>query len=189
MASDNGGEFVNAQTSEIFRKRGIKHRRSPPYHHHESNGIAERYMRTIVTDARAMIGQDHYIHLWPEAISYCVYLRNRKPHQSLPNQITPYERLHSRRPHIGHIQPFLRPCYLHIPVEARKPGTKLLDRAEKTYFVGFGADGKSVHRLYVPGRRVITTATDKHGAKARRNPSNGLYRGWNQRSRRMSHGL
>lgn len=50
FASDNGGEYVNDQTKTIFRKRGITHRKSPPYQH-ESNGIPERWNRTITTDA------------------------------------------------------------------------------------------------------------------------------------------
>lgn len=119
-------------------------------------------MRTMVTDARAILGQDEFIFLWPEAIAYYAYLRNRKSHQSLINQITPYEALHEKQLCIGHIQPFLRPYYLHIPVEAKKPDTKLLDKAEKAYFISFGGDSKLVHYLYMPRRRVIIIAMDKY---------------------------
>ncbi|KAK4081277.1 uncharacterized protein Triagg1_2809 [Trichoderma aggressivum f. europaeum] len=48
-------------------------------------------------------------------------------------------------------------CYLHIPRKARQPGTKLHDRAERAFLVGF--ESPSVMRLYVPTRRAITTAT------------------------------
>ncbi|KAL7813834.1 hypothetical protein V8C44DRAFT_42261 [Trichoderma aethiopicum] len=51
-------------------------------------------------------------------------------------------------------------CYLHILKEARKPGTKLLDRAERAHLVGY--DSPSVMRLYVPSRNTVTTATLSH---------------------------
>lgn len=169
FGSDNGGEFVNDKTDAIFRKHGVVHRKAPPYHH-EVNGMAERYIRTLTTDARAMLRDDEWLFLWPEAIAYALYLRNRKPHTTLPCATTPYERLHGKTPLIGHIQPFWRPSYLHIPVEARKPGTKLLERAEKAHFVGFELDGSTVHRVFVPARRAITTASTTHLAWNRNVP-------------------
>lgn len=161
FGSDQGGEYAGEEAQTVLAKHGTTHRKTPPYHH-EVNGVAERYIRTLATDARAMLRDDEWLFLWPEAIAYAQYLRNIKPHTALPCAITPYERLYNKVPSIGHIQPFWRPCYLHIPEEARKPGTKLLDRAETAHFVGFELDGTTVHRVFVPTRRAITTASTTH---------------------------
>lgn len=162
FASDNGGEYINGQTSVVFQKRGITHRKSPPYQH-ESNGIPERWNHTIVADARTALPDNDSLFLWPKAIRHMVYLQNRKPHRSLPCQITPFERLHGCKPSINRLQPFYHACYLHIPVEACKPGTKLLNHTEKAHFVGFeNLMSKSTYRLYVPLQKVITTATITH---------------------------
>lgn len=170
FGSDNGGEYVNATVAETFRNRGIAHKKSPPYHH-ESNGIPERFMRTIVTDARTEIRDETFLFLWPEAISHATYLRNRKPHSALPCQITPFEALKGQKPSVGHSQPYFRSAYLHVPGEARKPGTKLLDGAEKVYFVGFEADGESVFRPFVPSRKAVVTATSSHVTWSSSKPS------------------
>ncbi|KAK4084477.1 uncharacterized protein Triagg1_957 [Trichoderma aggressivum f. europaeum] len=95
-----------------------------------------------------------------QAINYSAYVKNLKPHAGLPNKITPYEALFGNRPSIGHLRPYMADCYLYIPKEARKPGTKLLDRAERAHLVGY--DSNAVMRLYVPSRNTITTATLAH---------------------------
>lgn len=161
LASDNGGEYIGAEMTSILKKRGITHRKSAPYHH-ESNGLPERFNRTIITDARTMIDTEDHLYLWPEAVSYAVYLRNRKPHSRLPCHMTPYEALYEQRPKIGHLQPFMQPCFVHIPVEARKSGTKLHDRAEKGCFVGMENNSTSVCRIFIPLRKAITTAAPSH---------------------------
>ncbi|KAL2395076.1 Retrovirus-related Pol polyprotein from transposon TNT 1-94 [Exophiala dermatitidis] len=155
--SDNGGEYKNDKFKQLFKQHGIFPHPTPPYSH-ESNGVAERYNRTIVTDARAMIEKDEHLMLWAEAIAMACYLRNRKPHSTLPTKITPCEALLHHKPSIGHLRPFMSPCYVHIPVEVRKPGTKLLDRAEKGFLVGYHTD--TILRIYVPQRNTIVHSQD-----------------------------
>lgn len=156
--TDGGGEFTGQATQTVLRLTGTRHRVSPPYHH-ESNGRIERYMRTIVTDARTIIVDDS-LFLWPEAISHAAYVKNIKPHRGLTNGITPHEALTGNKPSVGYLKPYFSDCYLHIPKEARQPGTKLQDRAERAKLVGY--DSPSVMRLYVPARHVVTTATVSH---------------------------
>ena len=76
--TDNGGEWVNATMLTLLDKQGIVHDLSPAYSH-ESNGVAERYNRTIITAARALL-TGLPLALWAEAIATGVYLRNRLPH-------------------------------------------------------------------------------------------------------------
>jgi len=65
--TDGGGEYVNKELREFFAEEGIIHKITPPYSH-ESNGIAERFNRTIVTMARAMLDGLPKA-LWSEAIA------------------------------------------------------------------------------------------------------------------------
>ncbi|KAF2740358.1 hypothetical protein EJ04DRAFT_600449 [Polyplosphaeria fusca] len=62
---------------------------------------------------------------------------------------TPHERLYNEKPSIKHIRPFSIGAYAHIHAEARQPGSKLLDRAEKGLFVGYGRTTKT-SRIYIP---------------------------------------
>jgi hypothetical protein len=50
VCSDNSGKYVNNMMKIIFIKHDILHKAMPLYNH-EMNGVAERYNRTIITDA------------------------------------------------------------------------------------------------------------------------------------------
>ena len=156
--SDNGGEYIERELQTYFRKNGIIHEPSPPYTH-ESNGVAERFNRTVITTTRAMIEHQNQLYLWAEAISTAVYTMNIVPHSTLPNKITPFEALYQRKPAIQHLKPFGTTAYTHIPIEARKPGTKLMHRAETGIFVGYGKSSK-IRRIYIPERNVIVESRD-----------------------------
>jgi hypothetical protein len=152
--TDNGGEYVNENLKEFFTSEGIIHELTPAYSH-ESNGVAERFNRTIITMARGML---HGLprSLWSEATNTAVYLKNRIPHKAVKDQ-TPYEAIHGKLPTIHHLQPFGRKCYVHIPEERRPPGSKLLPRALEGKFIGYTTSDK-IFRIYIPSQqRVIET--------------------------------
>lgn len=157
--SDGGGEFIGTKTAKVFKLTGTKHRVSPP-HHHKSNGRIKQYIRTIITDARTILTDDDQLFLWPEAIAHSAYIKNIKPHRGLINNTTPHEALFRTKPSIGYLRPYMSDYYLHIPKEARQPGTKFHDRAERAKLVGYNSP--SIMRLYVPSRHVVTTATLSH---------------------------
>ena len=70
--TDNGGEYVNNEMPILLQKHGIIHDKTPPYSH-ESNGVAERYNRTIITSIRSMLTGLTML-LWAEAITTAIYL-------------------------------------------------------------------------------------------------------------------
>ena len=156
--TDNGGEYVNKDMLTLFQKHGILHDRSPPYSH-ESNGVAERYNRTIVTSLRSMLNS-LTLKLWAEAVATAVYLRNRLPNRSIGNS-TPYESLYKQKPSIHHVRPYGTKCFVHIPEEARKAGTKLLPRAIEGYLVGYTSSDK-IYRIYIPSQHKISETRQIH---------------------------
>ena len=156
VRSDNGGEYLAKELDTYFKLQGIVHEPSPPYSH-ESNGMAERFNRTIVTMARSMIQDDTQLPLWAEAIKTATFIKNISPHAALLT--TPYEAFFQKKPQVARLHPFGQRVYAHIHKEARKPGTKLLHRAEKGIFVGYGKSIK-ICRVYVPDRNNVFETRD-----------------------------
>ena len=172
--TDNGGEYVNKELEQFFTTEGITHELTPPYSH-ESNGVAERFNRTIITMARGMLS-GLPLNLWSEATNTAVYLKNRMPHKAVKDQ-TPYEVIHGTQPTIQHLQPFGRKCYVHIPEERRPSGSKLLPRAIEGKFIGYTSTPR-IFRIYVPSkhqvvetRQVRFTRTDSGEAEPHSPPS------------------
>lgn len=92
---DKGGESVDTDTKDMLASQGILIEPSPLYSH-ESNGVAERFNRTITTDARTMIRDKASLFLWPQAIAMARHLRNIKPHNRLQNSMIPYQALYDQ---------------------------------------------------------------------------------------------
>jgi transposase InsO family protein len=151
--TDNGGEYVNKELEGFFQSKGIIHELTPAYSH-ESNGVAERYNRTIVTMVRGMINELP-LALWSEAINTAVYIKNRIPHKAV-KESTPYEVIHGNKPSIHHLQPFGRKCFVHIPEEKRPSGSKLLPRAVEGKFIGYHSTSNRIFRIYIPSQHRVT---------------------------------
>jgi hypothetical protein len=98
----------------------------------------------------------HQKRFWGEAINLSVYLKNRLAHKAVKNQ-TPYEAYYGKKPTIQHLQPFGRKCYVHIPIERRKSGTKLHPRGLEGNFTGY-TDSTHIFRIWIPSeQRIVLT--------------------------------
>ena len=150
--TDNGGEYVNNRTEAFWTQTGIRHEPIPPYSH-ESNGIPERFNRTIQTMMRAML-LNLDLRLWAEACSTAIYLRNRLPHSFLDG-ITPFEGLYQCKPEIEHLRTFGASCYVHIPKEKRPSGSKLHPRAELAIFVGYTTT-PTIYKIQTTNKHIHT---------------------------------
>ncbi|KAI0994735.1 hypothetical protein K3495_g13446 [Podosphaera aphanis] len=165
--TDNGGEYVNQSLSKFFAQKGISHHLTPPYSP-ESNGVAERLNRTIGEGIRAMLQPFKEKRLWAEAVQTFIYTKNRQAHSSV-NRQTPYEAFHGQKPSIIHLQPFGRDCVVHIPLDKRPSGSKLLSRADKGIFVGY-TDVDHQYRIFILDKRHIVVSADvKFSPYAREN--------------------
>lgn len=88
-----------------------------------------------------------------------IFTKNISPYGADPLRRTLYELLHSKKPSIKHMHPFGIKVFVHILVEARKPSTKLLHRAEEGLFVGYSSNTKTCC-VYIPSRNVVFETRD-----------------------------
>jgi transposase InsO family protein len=79
VRTDNGGEYINHELGDYFKKKGISHQTTVRYTP-EQNGAAERLNRTIMERVRAML-EDSQLPptLWAEAAVTANYIRLRSP--------------------------------------------------------------------------------------------------------------
>ena len=147
---DNGKELVNDKLKKLAADEGITIETSAPYSPSQ-NGVAERFNRTLLELARAMIiGKNMPQFLWDEAVSHAAYLRNRAPTRALKGK-TPYEAYHKLIPSVAHLREFGSNVWILDESENR---SKLDPKSKKMVFVGFMDGSKSV-RYYDAKKRNI----------------------------------
>lgn len=96
--------------------------------------------------------------LWVEAANTYIYVKNRQFHSNLENA-TPHEAFHQEKPSLDHLQPFGRPCFVHIPRAVRVSGGKLQNRAQKGIFVGY-TSVKHHYRIFLPEQQRVLVSSD-----------------------------
>ena len=146
----NGGEYITDELKAYYESVGIAIEYTPPYSH-KLNGVAERFNRIIVTMMRSMMMDMDSKFLWAEAAATAGYVKNRLLHVALSNDITLFEALNGHNLTIKHLQPFGRVCFMHIPVESRPPGSKLLARSIEGRFCGYTKSTKIYH-IWIPSK-------------------------------------
>lgn len=169
--SDNGGEFKGL--AKDLTENGIVWERSPPYTQH-ANGVAERFIRSMNTKARAlMLGIQMPQWSWGDAILTACYLHRLIPQRNL-NWKSPYELMfglgtegsgerigstasndineidnvdyRTRLLNIKHLRVFGCLCYRWLHAAQRKSG-KWVARANPCMFVGY-CTSKTVYKIY-----------------------------------------
>ena len=79
LHGDGSSEYINALFRTFCAKKGIIMEFTAPYSPAQ-NGIAERLNRTLLEHARAMLfAKQTPKMLWPEAVAYACYIKNRMP--------------------------------------------------------------------------------------------------------------
>jgi len=89
--------------------------------------------------------------LWPEAIVYACYIKNRSPTHALGSNITPYEAFFNRKPDVSRLQEFGTKCWIMVPDQWC---TKLDPKAEQHLFTGI-AENTKVWQYYNTCSRII----------------------------------
>uniref|UniRef100_H3H6A9 Integrase catalytic domain-containing protein n=2 Tax=Phytophthora ramorum TaxID=164328 RepID=H3H6A9_PHYRM len=96
-------------TTELafYEVEGIEQQTTVPYAH-QTNGTAERAIRTIVTIGRSML---HHAKLdkcfWAEAAMTAIYVKNRLPSPKVEHK-TPFEIVYKSKPSVKHMHPKAR---------------------------------------------------------------------------------
>jgi len=156
IQTDNAGELTSHWFEDGLAKLGVKHKLSIAYIH-ETNGMAERFNRTVTSSARALLFDSGFpLCMWEEALTHAIYTKNRMPHQSLGGK-SPLEILMGEVQDVGHLQAFGSPAHVFIPKEKRRTAGKLLARTVEGFLVGYG-EQRNQYRFSIPslGRVVIS---------------------------------
>lgn len=143
LFTDNGGEYMNKKLKRFCNQEGIEHDSSIPYNK-QSNGLAERFNRTIVEKAHSML-----IHamlpnkFWAEAVVYATRIYNVVPHSF--HKDLPILRYNSESLiDYDKYRIFGTECYFHVA----KPKRKKLDaKAKPGIFVGLDGHNFRVYDL------------------------------------------
>jgi Integrase core domain len=143
MHGDNAGELTSGIFNEYLRDNGIKFTSSAPYSP-ESNGLAEKFSRTLFARVRCMLSHARLsIKLWGEAAHHAVFVPNRTLIRTLGN-VTPYEAIYGRAPDVSKLRVFGCDAF------ATRPNAKKIeDNSLRTTKLGHIGHGK--YRLLLPG--------------------------------------
>ena len=150
LRTDFGGEYQKPVAQ--LKLRGITTRPTVPYDS-ETNAVSERFNRTIIAMISAQLaGSGCPKNLWPLAMEYATFVKNRIPHTTLKNKCP----LEIADPTVNIVEqrrqfrPFGQPVYAHI-----YKSNKLGDRATEARIVGF-TDTYMVYKIILPNKSIST---------------------------------
>ncbi|KAG2922339.1 hypothetical protein PC117_g16009 [Phytophthora cactorum] len=140
---DGAREFATNSLKDFYEDEGIEQQTTVPYAH-QTNGTAERAIRTIVTIGRSML---HHAELdkcfWAEAAMTAIYVKNRLPSPKIEHK-TPFEIVYKAKPSVKHMRVFGCRTYILTPKEKR---LKWDPKARAGLFLGYEEVSKA-YRLY-----------------------------------------
>ena len=144
LHSDRGGEYLAGSVTKILEEKGIERHLTMPGSP-QQNGKAERFNRTVMDKALAML---HAAGLssgfWECAVQTATHIYNRSPTRMLSWR-TPYELWHRGQvPDVSHLRTFGCMVYMHVPGDKRR---KLDAKAIETVLVGYEPGSKG-YRLW-----------------------------------------
>ena len=131
---DEAKEFTQGAMSKHMASKGIDVQITAPYAHAQ-NGKIERYIRTIEDGIQTLLADSKLpLSFWGDAALTFVYLRNKLPTSTLPDDKTPHEVMHHSKPDLSHLRVWGCQCYPLISPELRTKGGP---RRFEAIFVGY----------------------------------------------------
>jgi hypothetical protein len=153
---DNGKEYDNRALRRYCAENGINLEFTAPYSSSQ-NGIAERLNRTLVENTRAMLAHHRTdLSLWPEAVAYACYLKNRSPTRALGTEITPEEAWSGKKPDVSRLREFGSNMWV-LTENPKQMASKIEPKSRQYQFMGL-SDESRAYRYYRPDiKQVLTT--------------------------------
>uniref|UniRef100_A0AAV1THW8 Integrase catalytic domain-containing protein n=1 Tax=Peronospora matthiolae TaxID=2874970 RepID=A0AAV1THW8_9STRA len=140
---DGAHEFATNSIKTFYEDHGIEQQVTVPYAH-QTNGTAERAIRTIVTIGRILL---HHAKLekcfWAEAAMKAIYIKNRLPSPKIDHK-TPFEIVYKSKPSVKHMRVFGCRAFILKPREKR---LKWDPKAREGIFMGYEEASKA-YRVY-----------------------------------------
>uniref|UniRef100_A0AAV1VBB0 Polyprotein n=1 Tax=Peronospora matthiolae TaxID=2874970 RepID=A0AAV1VBB0_9STRA len=140
---DGAHEFATNSIKTFHEDHGIEQQVTVPYAH-QTNGTAERAIRTIVTIGRSLL---HHAKLekrfWAEAAMTAIYIKNRLPSPKIDHE-TPFEIVYKSKPSVKHMRVFGCRAFILTPREKR---LKWDPKAREGMFMGYEEASKA-YRVY-----------------------------------------
>lgn len=143
IRTDNGGKLSKSlKFKKTIEKSGFRLENTAPTSSFQ-NSIVERAHGTIANMMKAMlVGASLDAKFWSDTLLHATYVKNKLPHRSLQDFITPYEAWTKSKPDISHLRVFRSTIYVKTPgVDDGKIDTS---RVYKGIFLGFTASKRNV---------------------------------------------
>jgi hypothetical protein len=161
LHSDGGPCYISNEFHAFCERNNIRQTFSSPHSPNE-NSVAERYTRTVKEATRSMLHHAQCpLRLWPYAMAYACFLRNRVPSRSLPGNISPYFSRYLHHPRLDMIRVF-GSCAYRLKPQGIGIGHGFRPKAIKGIFLGIADSNNEycwrVGSLATDGRLVITSS-------------------------------
>ena len=148
---DGARELATNSLKTFYQDQAIEQQTTVPYAH-QTNGTAERAIRTIVTIGRSML---HHAKLstcfWGEAAMTAIYIKNRLPSPKIASK-TPFEFVYKSKPSVKHMRVFGCRTYVLSPQEKR---LKWDAKARAGVFMGYAEVSKAYRVFDIEAGQVV----------------------------------
>ena len=154
LRADGAGEYTSLRIKKFMREHGIISELSPP-HTPQLNGKAERYNRSIVEMARALLARSGLkSQYWGEACMTACFLLNRVLRKDSIHKKPPIEAFTGHRVDVSLLRVFGCAAYAKVPDALR---TNMEPKSVRCVFLGYDAEKRGYRLLNVASQRVIVT--------------------------------
>jgi transposase InsO family protein len=158
LHTDNAGEFLSREFTDILASASIHATTAPP-HVHALNGVAERAIRAIMELARANLHASGAPNsFWDYAVEHAVDILNRTTGPPL-SKLSAYEILTGSKPKIMSIMPFGCRAFAVKP-RVSYSKTRLEPRAWVGIHSGRARDMPAAYHIWVPSTNSFVTTSD-----------------------------
>ena len=160
LHTDNAGEFLSHEFSELMDDELIHHTTCPP-HVHQLNGVAERAIRSIMEVLRTdLVASNSPTGFWPYALQHAVNILNRTTGPPLNDSLTSsFEMLTGSKPKVLSIMPFGCRTFAVKP-RSFYSKTEIDARAWTGINLGANSSSPGAYNIWLPAEGKMLNSSD-----------------------------